>query len=938
MRRHAGPAGNFEYEDTNPRDVTDEGFDLEHFTDHGFEKRVCRSCGSTFWTSSGKETCGDNPCDEYTLIESPPIPKEHTLEEMRESFLSYFEKHNHTRLDRYPVVARWRTDIYFAIASIACFQPHVTGGLAPPPANPLAISQPSIRFNDLDSVGRSGRHLTSFEMMGHHAFNTPDHEVYWLEDTVAYCHDWFTNVLGIDKGAITFKDNPWSGGGNAGPALEVMAGGVELATLVFMAYKADPHGDIEIKGETYGPMDLRVVDTGYGLERLAWASQGTPTIYETAFPEVVSELRKACDLELGPMEEDPTARIIAENTRVAGVMNMETTSNIEVLRREVVKRLSARGVDIDVARLTELMTPHEYLYAIADHTRVLPWMLADGVVPSNVKAGYLARLLIRRSLRLMEIIGCPLSLVDIVDMHRPSMRGIFDVDGRWDYIEDILELETQRFASTMEKGKRLVAATLESSKERELPLESLIEFWDSHGVPPYIVQELGAERGVRVEVPDNFSTLLATRHERADVEEVAEAETPVEALKADLPPTRRLYYEAPSQTEFEAVVQWSSPGRVVLDQTLFYPEGGGQPSDEGALHVGEASHRVRWVEKRGEIIVHHLEGEEDTVPVGQVVKGLIDVRRRNAHTRHHTATHIVLAAARQVLGDHVWQSGAQKGTDMARVDISHFQRVSPNELAAIETRANEIVLEAIPVDKSFVERTEAERKYGFRLYQGGVPPGEQIRVVRIADVDVEACGGTHVSNTSQVGSVRMRRAERIADGIVRLEYSAGMAAVRLGQEERALLAEASDALDVRPEQLPRTAVRFFKEWKDLGKQVQDLTKRLGELKGGRGEEVAPGVRLVTDLSDANMGDLINMARQAIGASGTVVVMASTMGGMVVARSPDVDLDCRELLKVALEAAGGRGGGKPDFAQGGGDGDRMEDAIKAASLALPGMLG
>jgi alanyl-tRNA synthetase len=242
------------------------------------------------------------------------------------------------------------------------------------------------------------------------------------------------------------------------------------------------------------------------------------------------------------------------------------------------------------------------------------------------------------------------------------------------------------------------------------------------------------------------------------------------------------------------------------------------------------------------------------------------------------------------------------------------------------------------VDKSFVERTEAERKYGFRLYQGGVPPGEEIRVVRIADVDVEACGGTHVSNTSQVGSIRMRRAERIADGIVRLEYSAGMAAVRLGQEERAQLFEASEALDVRPDQLPRTAQRFFREWKDLGKQVQDLTKRLGKVKSGRGEEVAPGVRLVTDLSDANMGDLINMARQAIGGKGTVVIMASTMGGMVVARSPDVDLDCRELLGVALEAAGGKGGGKPDFAQGGGDGDRMADAIEAAKAALQRMLG
>jgi alanyl-tRNA synthetase len=929
--------GSFEYDYANPSGVTEEGFNLQQFADHGFEQRKCRSCGSLFWTNSGAETCGDNPCDEYTLIESPPIPEAHSLEEMRESFLSYFEGHNHTRLERYPVVARWRSDIYFAIASIACFQPHVTGGLAPPPANPLAISQPSIRFNDLDSVGRSGRHLTSFEMMGHHAFNYPDHEVYWLEDTVAYCYDWFTNVLGIDRCSITFKENPWSGGGNAGPALEVMAGGVELATLVFMAYVADPEGAVEIKGETYSPMDLRVVDTGYGLERLVWASQGTPTVYDAAFPEVVGELRKACDLQLGSPGEDETARIIAENTRVAGVMDLDTSSSIEVLRAEVVKRLAGHGVDIDVPQLTELITPHEHLYALADHTRVLPWMLADGVVPSNVKAGYLARLLIRRSLRLIEQLDCPLSLVDIVDLHRPALRGTFEVDSRWDYISGILELETERYHSTIKKGKRLVAAALESSKGKELPLESLVEFWDSHGVPPAIVKQLGEERGVKVNVPDNFSTILATRHERATPEEMAEAADEAEELGEDLPPTRMLYYEAPSQTEFEAVVQWSAPGKVVLDRTLFYPEGGGQPSDEGALHVGDGTHHVRWVEKRGSVIVHHLLDEDVQVPVGEVAKGLIDVERRNAHTRHHTATHLVLAAARQVLGDHVWQSGAQKGTEMARVDISHFQRVSPEELAAIETRANELVLAAHQVDKSFVERTEAERKYGFRLYQGGVPAGEEIRVVRIADVDVEACGGTHVANTAQVGSIRMRRAERIADGIVRLEYSAGMAAVRLGQEERALLQEASEVLDVRPDQLPRTAQRFFSEWKDLGKQVQELTRQVGELKSGAGEEVAPGVRLVADLSDANMGDLINMARQAISGPGTVVVMASRIGGMVVARSADVDLDCRELLRVALEAAGGKGGGKPDFAQGGGDGDRMEDALKTAKLAIPDLL-
>jgi alanyl-tRNA synthetase len=910
-------------------------FDLELFSDHDFAQKTCPSCGKMFWTNSDAPTCGDNPCNEYTLIEEPPIPKPYTLEEMRETFLAYFEGHGHTRLPRYPVVARWRTDIYFAIASIACFQPHVTSGRTPPPANPLVISQPSIRFNDLDSVGRSGRHLTSFEMMGHHAFNRESHEIYWLEDTVAYCYDLFTNVLGIKKDAITFKENPWSGGGNAGPALEVMAGGLELATLVFMAYEADPEGKVEIKGGTYSPMELYVVDTGYGLERLAWASQSSPTVYEAAFGDVVAELRTACGLELGSAD-DETTRLLAENTRVAGVMNMDTGESIDLLRAEVVKRLKARGMDIDADRLAQLISPHERLYALADHTRALLMMLTDGVVPSNVKGGYLARLLIRRCLRLIEHLKCPLSLREIVDLHRPSLRGVFDVDSREDYLHTIVDLEADRYSQTLAKGKRLVTSFLGTTRSGELPLEALMDFYDTHGVPPSIVQELGKERNVRVQVPDNFATLVATRHEIASPEEQAEA-AGSEALDSDLPQTRMLYYEAPMQREFEAVVQWSGPGQVVLDQTLFYPEGGGQPSDEGALHEGTSTHRVRWVEKRGELIVHHLADEGVEVPKGKLVKGLIDSSKRDALTRHHTATHLVLAASRDVLGGHIWQSGAQKGTDMARLDISHYQRVTSEQLAAIESRANELVLEAIPVDKSFVERTEAERKYGFQLYQGGVPPGKEIRVVRIGDADVEACGGTHVGNTSQIGSIRMRRAERIADGIVRLEYSAGLAAITLGQEERHLLEEAAGALDVRPEQLPRSAQRFFREWKDLGKQVEDLTRQLGELKHQGSEEVATGVRLIVDLTDSAMADLITMARQAIGKPGTLVVLASTMGGMVVARSEDVDIDCRDLLGKALDAAGGRGGGKPDFAQGGGDGERMSDALDVARRAIPRML-
>ena len=919
----------FNYLEANPRTGVSVDFKLGIFDEHGFSQKRCPSCGSSYWTNSDAPTCGDNPCEEYSLIEHPPIPRPFTVEQMREAFLSYFERHNHTRLHRYPVVARWRTDIYFAIASIACFQPHVTSGKVPPPANPLAISQPCIRFNDIDSVGKSGRHLTSFEMMGHHAFNRKGQEVYWTEDTVAYCYDFFTGTLGIGKGAITFKEKPWSGGGNAGPALEVMAGGLELATLVFMAYAADPRGTVEIDGGTYSPMDLYIVDTGYGLERLAWASQGTPTVYEATMGGAIGELRRACGLELGS-SDDRTTHIIAEHTRVAGVLGMDTRDKVETLREEVARRLSARGVDIDARELARIVGPHERLYALADHTRTLPMMLADGVVPSNVKAGYLARLLIRRSLRLIEELECPLRLRDVVALHLPGLRGLFEVDSQAGYIERILALEEDRYRQTLSKGARLVQAFLDEKRTRQLPLEALMEFYDSHGIPPSMVRSIAEERGVAVDVPDNFATLVATRHEKATPEEAAQAEGGA-PLGADLPPTRALYYEAPNQSEFEASVLWSAPGRVVLDQTLFYPEGGGQPHDTGALHLGARTEHVRWVEKRGAVIVHQLDSDAK-LPVGEVVRGLIDRDRRDAHTRHHTATHLVLAAARQVLGDHVWQTGAQKGAEMARVDITHFDRLTPEQLAAIETRANELVLQAIPVDKSNVDRDEAEAKHGFRLYQGGVPDGATIRVVRIGDVDVEACAGTHVGNTSQIGSIRMRRAERIADGVVRLEYSAGMAAVRLGQEERKTLEAASGTLGISTEQLPKAVQRFFDEWKDLRKQLDELHRTLADAKSEGGEEVAPGVKLVLELGDRPMADLVTMARQAIAAPGVLVVLASTMGGMVVARSKDVRVDCRELLQEALAAAGGRGGGRPEFAQGGGDGTRMADAVEAAKTA------
>ena len=275
------------------------------------------------------------------------------LVEAREAVLWFCEQNKHTRVDRASVVARWRNDIYLSIASIAVFQPHVTSGSSKPPANPLTISQPCIRLNDLESVGRSGRHLTTFEMMAHHAFNDDEKTYYWQNDTVRFCHEFHTE-LGLDGSKITYKENPWVGGGNGGEALEVLAGGLELATLVFMDLEEDPEGEIELKGIKFKRMPRSIVDTGYGLERLVWASQGTSTIYESVFPDAVSFLTKEANL----VEKlKSSGALISENAKLCGVLSVDYGSDLTKLRNMVLDRLNSQGSDLSLPELISSIEP-----------------------------------------------------------------------------------------------------------------------------------------------------------------------------------------------------------------------------------------------------------------------------------------------------------------------------------------------------------------------------------------------------------------------------------------------------------------------------------------------------------------------------------------------------------------------------------------------------
>ena len=294
-----------------------------------------------------------------------------------------------------------------------------------------------------DSVGRSGRHLTTFEMMAHHVFNTPEEEIYWKDRTVALCDELLLG-LGADPLAITYKESPWAGGGNAGPSVEVMMGGLELATLVFMDMKLSPRGEHLIKGERYDRMDNYIVDTGYGLERFVWASRGSPTIYDAIFPDVVATITDLAGLQSSVSDEE-RARILASNARLAGMVDLEDAT-LRDLRGRV-----AKEIGISAEKLDEIITPLERIYAVADHTRCLAYMLGDGIIPSNVKAGYLARLVIRRTLRQMKDLSIEVPLSDLVSM-QISRLDYTDLDGRLGTIVEILDQEEERYAETLGEG------------------------------------------------------------------------------------------------------------------------------------------------------------------------------------------------------------------------------------------------------------------------------------------------------------------------------------------------------------------------------------------------------------------------------------------------------------------------------------------------------
>ena len=885
-------------------------YEVSLFKEKGYIRKKCILCGRNFWTlNPDANYCGDQPCVTYTFIDEPPTSIKLNIDNAREKFLSFFERNNHVRIGKYPVVARWRDDVYLVGASIYDFQPWVTDGVIPPPSNPLTISQPCIRFTDIDLVGKSGRHLTEFEMMAHHAFNYPDKKIYWNDETVEYCFRFFTEEVKVQPEKINFIEDMWSGGGNAGEDFEVVIGGIEVATLVFMHYKQAEDKLI--------PLKIQTVDTGYGLERIVWLTNQTPTVYDAIFSPFLRKFYNLAGIK------PPEKKIFAEISKLAGSFSLKGKSSLKEFRLNVSRKLG-----LSVEELEKIILPVETAYAIADFSRTLVFMLGDGVVPSNMGAGYLARLLIRKILRNMHYLGLNYPIIELVDFQiKEVSRSFPEYLEKSEVILDMVDVEERRFKETMQKGRTIIKRLIEEEKGK-ISTKSLLMLYDSHGLTPDYVSQVAEEFGVNVEIPEDFYTQIVQMHEKFQKPKVIKDEVTLrfEGEVEELPPTKLLYYEDAYLKEFKAeVLKVFKEGYVVLNQTCFYAEGGGQPPDIGILKWNNGEAKVIDVQKVKNVILHKVEGELPNV--GCHVIGVIDWERRKSLMRSHTATHILIGAARKVLGDHVWQSGALKGVERSRLDISHYLRLTDEQVKEIEKLSNDIVAKNVPVKTFWLPREVAEGKYGFRLYQGGVVPGREIRIVEVENWDVEACGGTHCKFTGEIGLIKIVKTERIQDGVERIHFTVGPQAVEYVQQVDSRFKSLSRILGCSADDIEKSIEGLIDEIKGLRKNVEKLRENIARqlaetlsvtIKEFKGIQLLKYASKLVDVEVA-IKTLVELTKAKPNLVSVFVVLGEKNVRVIV-------MVGREALKLGLHAgkialkisklAGGSGGGKQDFGQGG----------------------
>ena len=849
-----------------------------------------------------------------------------TANGVRRAFVDFFTESDHHHEPSGSLIPHDRT-LLFTVAGMVPFKPYFVGEQPAPWLRAVTV-QKCVRaggkHNDLDEVGRTSRHLTFFEMMGNFSFGD-----YFKSQACTYAWDFVTNRLGLDPGRLWVtvhlsddeaaaiwedevgvpaeriqrldEENYWkmADTGPCGPCSEIFwdrgpefgdDGGpahgdeerfIEIWNLVFMQFEQHEDGSMT-------PLPTPCIDTGLGLERVLSVLQGVESVWDT----------------------DEFVRLLAVIGDLTGVAYPS-------------------GDRTDVS-----------MRILADHARSSSFLISDGVFPSNEDRGYVLRRIIRRAVRHAWLLGVEDPIMpELVDAVVAIMGVDYpDLERNHGFVRDVLDREERRFRETLRTGSVILDDALAGLGEGDV-LDGGVAFklHDTYGFPLEVTEEICAECQVDVDL-DGFRAAMAEQQDRARSARkgpaVGSGDDGLPALLEGHGPT---HFVGHQDDEADAVVLHVGDGTVVLDRTPFYAEAGGQVGDTGTIATETGHLRILDTTLALDAIhVHHVETLDGTVQAGQQVRAGIDGDRRSAIRRNHTATHILHWALRDVLGDHVKQQGSYVGPDRLRFDFSHFEGMTPEQVVAVEDRANAQILSNFDCRHLEVTRQEAESMGAIAFF--GDKYGETVRVLEAGPHSLEFCGGTHVSALGDIGMVKIISEGSIGSNIRRLEALTGTAPLdRLRDSEQAL-ASAAELIGVPVDDLLQGLGRRLDELGELRRRIDDL--RRGAVLG-RADDLAADatdglvVAEVPDIDRDSLRDLAVAVRDHDGVRAVVLGTVPAGGGvaMVAAVAADSALDAGALLADAAKTIGGGGRPNPDLTVVGGKSpEHLAEALEQARAA------
>ncbi|MGH8070698.1 MAG: alanine--tRNA ligase [Candidatus Entotheonellia bacterium] len=873
-----------------------------------------------------------------------------TGHEIRQSFLQFFADHGHTIVPSSSLVPRDDPTLLFTNAGMVQFK-DVFLGREKRPYVRAATAQKCMRaggkHNDLENVGRTARHHTFFEMLGNFSFGD-----YFKSDAIAHAWALITQTLGLPRERLYVsiyqdddeafeiwrtqvgvpadrifrfgeKDNFWAMGdtGPCGPCSEIFYDHgpevscgrmsctvgcdcdryVEIWNLVFMQFERDLSGQLT-------PLPRPSIDTGMGLERITAVLQGVHSNYDTDLLRPI----------IGFVEE------------------------------QIGKRYGADEVH-DVA-----------MRVIADHARATSFLLSDGVLPSNEGRGYVLRRIIRRAARHGKMLGfAEPFFYKVLGVVADEMGGAYaELNASRPFAATVTLHEEERFAYTLETGMRVLAKVSEETRQRggrRIPGEEVFKLYDTYGFPLDLAEEIVRDQELALDL-EGFERAMDRQRELARAAwrgSGEEAVNPVYPTLAErLGGTRFLGYdtlEAQGKVlailENDHLVEAAEEGsevEVVVDQTPFYAEGGGQVGDTGLLINPQVILEVRDTKRPlDDLIVHRVLVKRGRVRVQEVLHARVESHRRQAIALNHTGTHILHATLKQVLGDHVKQAGSLVAPDRLRFDFTHFGRLADREVYHVEDLVNERIREDRPVEVVHSALHEALKMGAVALF--GEKYGDDVRVVKIGDFSMELCGGTHLRSTGEIGLFKVTQISGVAAGVRRIEALTGQAAFAHVRHEEAILHELRELLKARAFEEPTRVQRLIEQVRELEREVETLK---GRLASARTQDVFDGVTevdgvkvLVLQEDSMNQKDLralVDMAKERLRSG--VVVAATVVDGkvaLVTGVTPDLTrrVHAGELAKAVSALVDGSGGGRADMAQAGGRSpEKLSDAL-AQVLAL-----